>query len=68
MLILAVNPLNKTHGAPSDEIRHVGDLGNFKTDGSGNAKNSYTDNLIKLIGEQSILGVREEYDKRSYTS
>jgi len=50
------NPHGKTHGAPSDEIRHVGDLGNFKTDGQGNGKGSITDTYIKLIGEQSVLG------------
>jgi len=54
-----VNPEGKTHGAPSDDERHVGDLGNFKTDGQGNAKGSVSDKLIKLIGEQSVLGVRD---------
>lgn len=54
----AVNPHGKTHGAPSDEIRHVGDLGNFKTDSQGNGKGSISDSHIKLIGEQSVLGVR----------
>ena len=52
-----VNPHGKTHGAPSDSERHVGDLGNIKTDGQGNAKGSVSDSLIKLIGEQSVLGV-----------
>ncbi|KAM0077696.1 Superoxide dismutase [Cu-Zn] [Fusarium odoratissimum] len=50
------NPHNKTHGAPSDETRHVGDLGNLETDGQGNAKGSVTDSLIKLIGPHSIIG------------
>lgn len=53
-----VNPHNKTHGAPSDEERHVGDLGNFKTDGQGNAQGSVSDKLIKLIGSESVIGVR----------
>lgn len=52
-----VNPQNKTHGAPEDEERHVGDLGNFKTDGQGNAEGSVTDKLIKLIGPDSVVGV-----------
>ncbi|KAK7192078.1 superoxide dismutase [Paraphaeosphaeria sporulosa] len=50
------NPYGKEHGAPSDENRHVGDLGNFKTDGQGNAKGSVTDKLIKLIGQDSVIG------------
>merc|ERR1712115_251887 len=50
------NPHQKTHGAPSDSERHVGDLGNFKTDGQGNATGSVTDKLVKLIGPESVLG------------
>jgi len=50
------NPFSTTHGAPSDKERHVGDLGNFKTDGQGGAKGSISDSFIKLIGEQSVLG------------
>jgi len=61
-----VNPHGKTHGAPEDEVRHVGDLGNFKTDAQGNGKGSTTDNLIKLIGPESVIGVRIEplFDSR----
>lgn len=54
---MIVNPHSKDHGAPSDEERHVGDLGNFKTDSSGNAKGSTEDKLIKLIGPESVVGV-----------
>lgn len=54
-----VNPFSKTHGAPSDEERHVGDLGNFKTDAQGNAVGSVQDKLIKLIGAESVLGVSD---------
>lgn len=53
-----VNPHGKTHGAPTDENRHVGDLGNFETDAQGNGKGTVTDKLIKLIGPESIIGVR----------
>lgn len=53
---IAVNPFGKGHGAPEDSDRHVGDLGNFKTDGQGNAKGSVSDSQIKLIGEHSVLG------------
>lgn len=52
-----VNPHNKTHGAPADEERHVGDLGNYKTDAQGNAQGSVQDKLIKLIGSESVIGV-----------
>jgi Cu/Zn superoxide dismutase len=55
--MIPVNPHGKSHGAPSDEDRHVGDLGNFKTDGQGNAEGSVTDKLIKLIGSESVIGV-----------
>ncbi|KAL9103181.1 MAG: hypothetical protein Q9163_001747 [Psora crenata] len=44
------------HGAPTDDIRHVGDLGNFTTDGQGNAKGTTTDHMIKLFGSESVLG------------
>ena len=54
---LSVNPFSKQHGAPSDSDRHVGDLGNFQTDAQGNSKGSITDNQIKLIGQESVLGV-----------
>ncbi|KAJ5649609.1 uncharacterized protein N7484_003332 [Penicillium longicatenatum] len=50
------NPFGKTHGAPTDADRHVGDLGNFKTDAEGNANGSVQDKLIKLIGAESVLG------------
>lgn len=50
------NPFGKTHGAPEDEVRHVGDLGNISTDAAGVAKGSKTDKLLTLFGENSILG------------
>ena len=50
------NPHGKKHGAPEDEERHVGDLGNVVADESGNAKGEITDNLIKLSGEFSVVG------------
>jgi hypothetical protein len=56
--LATVNPFQKTHGGPSDEIRHVGDLGNFKTDAQGNGKGSISDSHVKLIGENSVIGVR----------
>lgn len=50
------NPFGKNHGAPEDEERHIGDLGNIQTDASGVAKGSKTDKLVSLFGENSILG------------
>ncbi|KAF2454188.1 Cu,Zn superoxide dismutase SOD1 [Lineolata rhizophorae] len=50
------NPFGKEHGGPADENRHVGDLGNISTDASGNAVGTMTDNMIKLIGQHSIIG------------
>jgi len=50
------NPYGKPHGAPTDTERHVGDLGNIQTDDQGNAFGLVTDPMIKLIGEESILG------------
>ena len=55
--ILLDNPFSKTHGAPADDERHVGDLGNIKTDGQGNSSGSMQDKLVKLIGQQSVIGV-----------
>lgn len=59
IVVILVNPHSKTHGAPSDSERHVGDLGNYKTDEQGNANGSVTDNLIKLMGPESVIGVRQ---------
>nr|CAH7715060.1 unnamed protein product [Callosobruchus chinensis] len=50
------NPHNKTHGGPTDENRHVGDLGNVVADASGVAKISFIDNIIDLQGNHCILG------------
>ncbi|PUU78753.1 Cu,Zn superoxide dismutase SOD1 [Tuber borchii] len=50
------NPFDKTHGAPTDDERHVGDLGNIQTNAQGNAAGSLSDKLVKLIGPESILG------------
>ncbi|VVT45828.1 uncharacterized protein SAPINGB_P000911 [Magnusiomyces paraingens] len=50
------NPYGKTHGAPEDENRHAGDLGNIPTDAEGVAVGSKNDRLLSLFGENSILG------------
>ncbi|XP_003737085.1 superoxide dismutase [Cu-Zn] [Galendromus occidentalis] len=50
------NPTNKTHGGPSDEERHVGDLGNLIADKDGKAKVDIVDKLIALEGAHCIIG------------
>mmetsp|Transcript_20798 Transcript_20798/g.47523 ORF Transcript_20798/g.47523 Transcript_20798/m.47523 type:complete len:176 (-) Transcript_20798:336-863(-) len=50
------NPFKKTHGAPEDEERHVGDLGNIKAGPDGVAKGEIIDKLIKLEGEFTVVG------------
>merc|ERR1712025_585562 len=50
------NPHKQTHGAPSDSIRHAGDLGNIKVDANGNSQGSITDHLVTLEGEFSVIG------------
>eukprot|EP00735_Rhodelphis_limneticus_P008942 TRINITY_DN2407_c0_g1::TRINITY_DN2407_c0_g1_i1::g.9013::m.9013 TRINITY_DN2407_c0_g1::TRINITY_DN2407_c0_g1_i1::g.9013 ORF type:complete len:164 (-),score=50.15,sp/O73872/SODC_DANRE/61.84/1e-60,Sod_Cu/PF00080.15/7.5e-48 TRINITY_DN2407_c0_g1_i1:413-874(-) len=50
------NPDNKSHGAPTDTERHVGDLGNIQADAEGNVKYTLQDSLIKLTGPRSIVG------------
>jgi Cu-Zn family superoxide dismutase len=50
------NPENKPHGAPTDSLRHVGDLGNLVADSAGTAHYEWTDTLISFSGPHSIIG------------
>lgn len=50
------NPYKQLHGGPKSDYRHVGDLGNIVTDSYGNCKMKFTDNMIKLNGENNIIG------------
>ena len=50
------NPFKKNHGAPSDTVRHVGDLGNVESDKYGVATINLSDDLISLNGFRSIIG------------
>ncbi|KAF3659778.1 Superoxide dismutase [Cu-Zn], chloroplastic [Capsicum annuum] len=50
------NPNNLTHGAPGDEIRHAGDLGNITANADGVAETTIIDNQIPLTGPNSVVG------------
>jgi Cu-Zn family superoxide dismutase len=50
------NPAKDTHGAPTAEHRHTGDLGNIKADASGHAALDYVDPKLSFEGSTSILG------------
>jgi Cu-Zn family superoxide dismutase len=50
------NPEHKTHGAPDDQTRHVGDLGNVVTDANGKANVDIRDSKMTLMGPDSIIG------------
>ncbi len=50
------NPTGEPHGAPDDEERHMGDMGNITADADGNATIDYVDSRIVLNGPNSIMG------------
>ncbi|XP_052872255.1 uncharacterized protein LOC128277774 [Anopheles cruzii] len=50
------NPDKVSHGAPNDQVRHVGDLGNIAADENGIAKTSYSDTVVSLYGARSVIG------------
>jgi Cu-Zn family superoxide dismutase len=50
------NPAKKDHGSPTDSNRHVGDLGNIKTDAKGVSIGTLKDDLVKLRGPFSVIG------------
>ncbi|KAM0948573.1 putative superoxide dismutase [Dioscorea sansibarensis] len=50
------NPSGKDHGAPEDEIRHAGDLGNVIAGDDGSASFTIFDSKIPLSGPNSIIG------------
>ncbi|ERN20405.1 superoxide dismutase [Cu-Zn] 2 isoform X2 [Amborella trichopoda] len=50
------NPWKKDHGAPTDEERHAGDLGNIYAGHDGVAEVSLKNSQIPLSGPNSIVG------------
>ena len=47
--------MNKNHGAPTDEERHIGSLGNIILT-AGQTEFSFDDPIVQLQGEHSIAG------------
>lgn len=50
------NPAGSSHGAPTDQERHVGDLGNVTANEAGAALYERTDDRIAFEGSNSIIG------------
>lgn len=50
------NPDQFPHGGPLDHYRHVGDLGNVFADPNGIVSTQFTDSVISLYGDRSIIG------------
>jgi len=50
------NPTQMSHGAPTDEMRHSGDLGNIVADEKGMATLEWLDPMMQLSGPNSIIG------------
>jgi Cu-Zn family superoxide dismutase len=48
--------MKKPHGAPDSAERHAGDMGNLEADSTGKAHLELKDSMLKLSGENSILG------------
>lgn len=59
------NPFNEIHGGPESVHRHVGDLGNIKTDQYGNCSMSFADSMIKLNDNNKSIF---DYLFNTYTS
>jgi len=50
------NPTGKSHGAPDDSERHVGDLGNVEAPSSGDLEVKISDSQVSLVGQHSVIG------------
>jgi len=50
------NPHAKNHGAPEAESKHVGDLGNLKSDNNGIVKKTFKDTKATLHSLTTIVG------------
>src|SRR5439155_23643210 len=50
------NPTGQPHGAPKDEHRHTGDLGNVEAGADGTATLEWMDPHLTLMGSGGLLG------------
>jgi superoxide dismutase, Cu-Zn family len=50
------NPTEMTHGSPTADKHHAGDMGNIEADKNGHARLEVTDPSISLEGPNSIIG------------
>ncbi|KAK3002173.1 hypothetical protein RJ639_021315 [Escallonia herrerae] len=50
------NPNGMTHGAPEDDVRHAGDLGNIIANADGVAEATIVDKQIPLTGPNAVVG------------
>ena len=50
------DPFGMPHAGPTDNERHMGDLGNLVSDQNGVAELDYVDEVVELDGEFSIIG------------
>lgn len=50
------NPTRQAHGGNYDKTKHLGDLGNIKTNEKGFAYSAFSNKEISLFGENSIMG------------
>ena len=50
------NPTGNNHGDPTQDDRHMGDMGNITAGEEGVATLNYVDPMIKLNGPNSIIG------------
>jgi Cu-Zn family superoxide dismutase len=50
------NPTKHQHAGPDASERHMGDLGNLEAGANGTARVEMTDKMLKLSGDNSIVG------------
>lgn len=50
------NPEDVEHGAPTADLRHVGDLGNIPANAQGTANVDFIDSHVELNGPNSVIG------------